>query len=122
MLGVSPISPARLSDHLVDFPDRRHKDAKAFSIGDLLAVGMTVLMVSMMVIMRRWPDRPATLAVGPGRRGGIARHAGNTAPSAVGLADPLRGPARATVAGGAIVLVALVRHLGRDVRVEPSER
>ena len=33
--------------------------------GDLLAVGMTVLMASMMVIMRRWPDRPMTLAVGP---------------------------------------------------------
>ena len=34
-------------------------------VGDLLAVGMTVLMASMMVIMRRWPDRPMTLAVGP---------------------------------------------------------
>jgi len=33
--------------------------------GDLLAVGMTVLMATMMVIMRRWPDRPMTVAVGP---------------------------------------------------------
>ena len=31
-------------------------------------------------------------------------------------------PRVATVAGGAIVLVTLVRHLGRDVRVKPSER
>ena len=31
-------------------------------------------------------------------------------------------PRVATVAGGTIVLVTLVRHLGRDVRVEPSER
>ena len=31
-------------------------------------------------------------------------------------------PRVAAVAGGAIVLVTLVRHLGRDVRVEPSER
>ena len=33
--------------------------------GDLLALGMTVLMALMMVIMRRHPDRPMTLAVGP---------------------------------------------------------
>ncbi|MBC6439636.1 MAG: DMT family transporter [Rhodospirillales bacterium] len=33
--------------------------------GDLLAVGMTVLMALMMVIMRRYPQRPMTLAVGP---------------------------------------------------------
>ena len=31
-------------------------------------------------------------------------------------------PRVATIAGGAIVLVTLVRHLGRDVRVKPSER
>ena len=34
-------------------------------IGDLLALGMTALMALMMVIMRRHPDRPMTLAVGP---------------------------------------------------------
>ena len=34
-------------------------------IGDLLALGMTALMALMMVIMRRYPDRPMTLAVGP---------------------------------------------------------
>ena len=34
-------------------------------IGDLLALGMTTLMALMMVIMRRHPDRPMTLAVGP---------------------------------------------------------
>ena len=34
-------------------------------IGDLLAIGMTVLMALMMVIMRRYPERPMTLAVGP---------------------------------------------------------
>jgi len=34
-------------------------------VGDLLALGMTALMASMMVIMRRHPDRPMTLAVGP---------------------------------------------------------
>ena len=34
-------------------------------IGDLLALGMTALMALMMVIMRRCPDRPMTLAVGP---------------------------------------------------------
>ena len=33
--------------------------------GDLLALGMTALMALMMVIMRRHPDRPMTLAVGP---------------------------------------------------------
>ena len=33
--------------------------------GDMLALGMTVLMALMMVIMRRHPDRPMTLAVGP---------------------------------------------------------
>ena len=33
-------------------------------IGDLLALGMTALMALMMVIMRRHPDRPMTLAVG----------------------------------------------------------
>ncbi|MBT6509750.1 MAG: DMT family transporter [Rhodospirillaceae bacterium] len=33
--------------------------------GDMLAVGMTVLMALMMVIMRRYPERPMTLAVGP---------------------------------------------------------
>ena len=33
--------------------------------GDLLALGMTALMALMMVIMRRYPDRPMTLAVGP---------------------------------------------------------
>ncbi|MDE0212147.1 MAG: DMT family transporter [Boseongicola sp.] len=34
-------------------------------VGDLLALGMTALMALMMVIMRRHPDRPMTLAVGP---------------------------------------------------------
>ena len=34
-------------------------------IGDLLALGMTALMALMMVIMRRHPDRPMILAVGP---------------------------------------------------------
>ena len=34
-------------------------------IGDLLALGMTALMALMMVIMRRYPERPMTLAVGP---------------------------------------------------------
>ena len=34
-------------------------------VGDLLALGMTALMALMMVIMRRYPDRPMTLAVGP---------------------------------------------------------
>ena len=34
-------------------------------LGDLLALGMTALMALMMVIMRRHPDRPMTLAVGP---------------------------------------------------------
>ncbi len=34
-------------------------------VGDLLALGMTALMASMMVIMRRHPNRPMTLAVGP---------------------------------------------------------
>lgn len=34
-------------------------------IGDLLALGMTALMALMMVIIRRHPDRPMTLAVGP---------------------------------------------------------
>ena len=34
-------------------------------VGDLLALGMTALMASMMVIMRRHPSRPMTLAVGP---------------------------------------------------------
>ena len=34
-------------------------------IGDLLALGMTTLMALMMVIMRRHPDRPMILAVGP---------------------------------------------------------
>ena len=33
--------------------------------GDLLALGMTALMALMMVIIRRHPDRPMTLAVGP---------------------------------------------------------
>ena len=33
--------------------------------GDLLALGMTALMALMMVITRRHPDRPMTLAVGP---------------------------------------------------------
>ena len=33
--------------------------------GDMLALGMTALMALMMVIMRRYPDRPMTLAVGP---------------------------------------------------------
>ena len=33
--------------------------------GDLLALGMTALMALMMVIMRRHPGRPMTLAVGP---------------------------------------------------------
>jgi drug/metabolite transporter (DMT)-like permease len=33
--------------------------------GDMLAVGMTVLMALMMVIIRRYPDRPMTLAIGP---------------------------------------------------------
>ena len=33
--------------------------------GDLLALGMTALMALMMVVMRRYPDRPMTLAVGP---------------------------------------------------------
>ncbi len=33
--------------------------------GDVLALGMTVLMALMMVIIRRYPDRPMTLAVGP---------------------------------------------------------
>ena len=31
-------------------------------------------------------------------------------------------PRVATVAGGAIVLATLVRHLGRDIRAMPSER
>ena len=140
-------------------------------VGDLLAVGMTVLMASMMVIMRRWPDRPMTLAVGPvsclqlvalgwamgasfdvpahelvllagfgvvhaaatvllaeGVRRIRAAEAGLLGTLETPLA-PLWGwlilseiPRAATVAGGAIVLVTLVRHLGRDVRVEPSER
>ncbi len=34
-------------------------------VGDLLALGMTALMASMMVIMRRHPNRPMTLAAGP---------------------------------------------------------
>ena len=34
-------------------------------LGDLLALGMTALMALMMVIMRRHPDRPMILAVGP---------------------------------------------------------
>ena len=34
-------------------------------IGDLLALGMTALMALMMVIMRRYPECPMTLAVGP---------------------------------------------------------
>ena len=38
---------------------------KPYLAGDLLALGMTVLMALMMVIMRRHPDRPMTLAVGP---------------------------------------------------------
>ena len=33
--------------------------------GDLLALGMTALMALMMVIVRRHPDRPLTMAVGP---------------------------------------------------------
>lgn len=33
--------------------------------GDLLALGMTALMALMMVIVRRHPDRPMTMAVGP---------------------------------------------------------
>ncbi len=35
------------------------------TVGDALALGMTALMALMMVIMRRHPDRPMTLAVGP---------------------------------------------------------
>ena len=34
-------------------------------IGDFLALGMTALMALMMVLMRRFPDRPMILAVGP---------------------------------------------------------
>ena len=140
-------------------------------IGDLLAVGMTVLMASMMVIMRRHPDRPMTLAVGPvsclqlaalgwamgasfdvpahemvllagfgvvhaaatvllaeGVRRVRAAEAGLLGTLETPLA-PLWGwlilseiPRVATVAGGAIVLVTLVRHLGRDIRAMPSER
>lgn len=33
--------------------------------GDMLAVGMTVLMALMIVIIRRYPDRPMALAIGP---------------------------------------------------------
>ena len=140
-------------------------------VGDLLAVGMTVLMASMMVIMLRWPDRPMTQAVGPvpclqlvalgwamgasfdvparelvllagfgvvhaaatvllaeGVRRVRAAEAGLLGTPETPLA-PLWGwlilsevPRVATLAGGAIVLVTLVRHLGRDVRVKPSER
>ena len=140
-------------------------------VGDLLAVAMTVLMASMMVIMRRHPDRPMTLAVGPvsclqlvalGWAMGAAFdvpahelvllagfgvvHAAATVLLAEGVRRvraaeagllgtletplaPLWGwlilseiPRVATVAGGAIVLATLVRHLGRDIRAMPSER
>ena len=140
-------------------------------VGDLLAVGMTVLMASMMVIIRRYPDRPMTLAVGPvsclqlvalGWAMGASFdvpahelvllagfgvvHAAATVLLAEGVQRvraaeaglpgtletplaPLWGwlilseiPRVATVAGGAIVLVTLVRHLGRDVRVKPWQR
>ena len=60
------------TDRLGLAPGRRERDASAVLsagtpdlTGDLLALGTTAPVALMMVIMRRHPDRPMTLAVGP---------------------------------------------------------